>query len=236
MYADYLDRGYTMFAVVHGSQPKFTLTEILEDMNRAVRFIRYHAKDYKIDPDHIGITGASAGGHLSLMMGTAGSDGSPRARDPIDRVSSKVQAVACFFPPTDFLNYGVEGHEMVDRAFQPPFTAAVDYHEYNAKKALYERITDLTKLREIAKQVSPISHVTKDSAPALLIHGDKDTLVPIQQSEVMVEKLKKAGVAAKLIVKKDAGHGWLTMGKDQLQCIDWFDKYLLGKDVATKQE
>src|SRR5262249_479520 len=61
-------RGYTVFAVVHGSQPKFTIPEVLEDMHRAVRFIRHHAPEYKIDPDRIGITGGSAGGHLSLMQ------------------------------------------------------------------------------------------------------------------------------------------------------------------------
>ena len=100
------DRGYTVFAVVHGSQPKYTIPEIVQDMNRAVRFIRHHAKDYRIDPDRIGISGASAGGHLSLMLGTAGDAGNPDAKDPVDRESSRVQAVACFFPPTDFLNYG----------------------------------------------------------------------------------------------------------------------------------
>src|SRR5579885_424812 len=102
----FLKRGYTVFAVVHGSQPKFSIPEILEDMNRAVRFIRFHAKDYGIDPDRIGITGGSAGGHLSLMQGNAGKDGDAKAKDPISRASSRVQAVACFFPPTDFLNWG----------------------------------------------------------------------------------------------------------------------------------
>jgi acetyl esterase/lipase len=226
-YDDCLNRGYTVFAVVHGSQPKFTLTEIIEDMHRAVRFVRYHAKEYKIDPDRIGIMGASAGGHLSLMMGTAGKEGDPQAKDPVDRVSSKVQAVACFFPPTDFLNYGAEGKELIDRAFQPPFTAAVDYHEFDAKKALYVPITDKDKLREIAKQVSPITFVSKDSAPALLIHGNKDTLVPMQQSEEMVAKLREAKVPAELIVKEGEGHGWLTIVKDTKSLGDWFDKQLL---------
>jgi acetyl esterase/lipase len=98
------ERGYTVFAVLHGSQPRYTIPEIVQDINRAVRFIRYHAKNYGIDPERIGITGASAGGHLSLMLGTAGDTGNPNASDPVDRVSSRVQAVACFFPPTDFLN------------------------------------------------------------------------------------------------------------------------------------
>ena len=93
-----LDRGYTIFAVVHGSQPRYTVPEIIPDINRAVRFIRYHAKDYGIDPQRIGICGASAGGHLSLMIGTAGSKGKQDTSDPVDRESSRVQAVACFFP------------------------------------------------------------------------------------------------------------------------------------------
>jgi acetyl esterase/lipase len=101
--AEYLKRGYTVFAVVHGSQPKFSIPEVLEDMHRSVRFIRSRAEQYKIDPNRIGITGASAGGHLSLMQGTAGNEGNPEAKDPVDRVSSRVQAVACFFPPTDRL-------------------------------------------------------------------------------------------------------------------------------------
>ena len=104
-----LKRGYTVFAVVHGSQPKYTIPEILEDINRAVRFIRHHAKDYRVDPDRLGIAGASAGGHLSLMQGTSGDLGNKGAKDPIDRESSRVQAVACYFPPTDFLNYGKPG-------------------------------------------------------------------------------------------------------------------------------
>src|SRR5207302_102584 len=91
---EYTSRGYTVFAVVHGSQPKYAIPEVLQDMHRAVRFIRFHAKDYHIDPDRIGITGGSAGGHLSLMQGTAGTMGDPNAKDPIDRESSRVQAVA----------------------------------------------------------------------------------------------------------------------------------------------
>ncbi len=226
-YDDCLKRGYTVFAVVHGSQPKFTLPEIIEDMHRSVRFVRYHAKDYNIDPDRIGIMGASAGGHLSLMMGTAGKDGDKDAKDPVDRVSSKVQAVACFFPPTDFLNFGAKGKEYIDRDFQPPFTAVTDYHEFDPKKALYIPVTDKDKLREITKSVSPITFVTKDSAPTLMIHGDQDTLVPLQQSQEMLEKLKDAKVPAELIVKKGGAHGWLTILDDTKSLGDWFDKYLL---------
>ena len=106
---EYLKRGYTVFAVVHGSQPKYTIPEILQDMHRAVRFIRTHAKDYKIDPERIGIYGGSAGGHLSLMQGTAGTKGDPNAKDAIDRASSRVQAVCDFCGPTDIGKLGAKG-------------------------------------------------------------------------------------------------------------------------------
>src|SRR6185437_89547 len=76
--------GYTVFAVCHGSQPRFTIPDAVADINRAVRFIRYHARDYQIDPNRIGITGGSAGGHLSLMQGTAGDAGDPKAKDEVE--------------------------------------------------------------------------------------------------------------------------------------------------------
>src|SRR5262245_25087425 len=118
------DGGYTVCAVVHGSQPRYTVPEIVQDMNRAVRFIRHHAKEYRIDPARIGIAGASAGGHLSLMLGTAGDNGDPNAKDPVDRESSRVQAVACFFPPTDFLNYGRPGNRKIyPTDHDPPYRA-----------------------------------------------------------------------------------------------------------------
>jgi acetyl esterase/lipase len=224
--APFLKRGYTVFAVIHGSQPKFTVLEIVDDMHRAVRFIRANAERFKVDPEQLGIFGASAGGHLSLMQGTAGTKGDPKAKDPVERHSSRVRAVACFFPPTDFLNYGAKGKELIDRALRPPFTAAVDYHEYDGKKALYIPITDPRRLREIARQISPIYHVTAESAPTLIIHGDKDELVPLQQSEIMVEKLKEANVPVELIVRKGSKHGWPTLLLDLDRFADWFDKHL----------
>jgi acetyl esterase/lipase len=223
----FVNRGYTVFAVVHGSQPRYTVPEIVQDMNRSVRFIRYHAKDYGIDPDHLGVMGASAGGHLSLMLGTAGDKGDPNAKDPVDRESSRVQAVACFFPPTDFLNYGKPGEEKVHATdHAPPFRAAFDYRELDKQSMLWVPITDLQRLKEITRQISPIAHVTPDDPPTLIIHGNEDRLVPLQQSERIVEEFKKAGVETNLVVKKGAGHGWPGLDKDLNQLANWFDKYL----------
>jgi acetyl esterase/lipase len=227
--SELLNRGYTIFAVVHGSQPRYTIPEILSDMNRAVRFIRYHAADYHIDPDRIGITGGSAGGHLSLMQGTAGDKGNPAAKDPVDRTSSRVQAVACFFPPTDFLNYGKPGENALGRGilkgFKPPF----DFHEQDPNTKVFRPITDEARILEIGRKISPVNHASADDPPTLIIHGDADALVPIQQAELIVDKLKKDGVEAKLVVKKGGGHGWPDLLKDMTIIADWFDQHLGGK-------
>jgi acetyl esterase/lipase len=221
-----LKRGYTVFAVLHGSAPKFTIPEILQDIHRAVRFVRAHAQDFRIDPDRIGITGASSGGHLSLMQGTDGADGDPSDPDPVERESSRVQVVACFFPPIDFLNYGEQGKDAVGRGVLARFKAAFDFHEFDPKTRAFVPVTAEAKIREIGRQISPITHVRAGAAPTLIIHGDADQLVPIQQTASFVARLKKSGVPAELVVKRGAGHSWPGMVDDVRTVADWFDKYL----------
>ncbi|WP_235905557.1 alpha/beta hydrolase [Tautonia marina] len=224
----FLDRGYTVFAVVHGSQPKFTIPEILSDLHRAVRFIRYHAEDYGIDPDRIGIYGGSAGGHLSLMQGTAGTPGNPEAKDPVEQTSSRVQAVACLFPPTDFLNYGKPGENALGRGILENFKAPFNFHELDTTRNVYVPISDEERIFEIGRDISPISHVSPDDPPTLILHGDADTLVPIQQAQRFLEALGEQGVETELVVKADAGHGWPDLPKDLTSLVDWFDQHLLG--------
>lgn len=234
VYTELVKGGYTVFAVLHGSQPKYTIPEIIGDLNRAVRFIRFHAKDYQIDPQRIGIVGGSAGGHLSLMQGTAGDQGNPKANDPIEQTSSRVEAVACFFPPTDFMNFGEMGREHYGDAVGLPFRPAFDYHELDKQQNRFIRVTDKEKLRAISRQISPITHVTAQTPPTLILHGDEDTLVPIQQSHLIMAKFKEMGVTAKLIVKEGAGHGWADIDKDLPVIVEWFDKYL-GKPRSAEQ-
>jgi acetyl esterase/lipase len=230
-YHEFLRRGYTVFAVVHGSQPTFTVPEIIDDIQRAVRFVRYNANTYGIDPKRIGIMGASSGGHLSLMQGTAGDDGDPQAADRVERVSSRVQAVGCFYAPTDLLNFGGEGKPLVTQELGSRFTAVVDYKEFDNKKAHYVRITDEKRRREITRKISPITHVNAASAPTLFFHGDEDELVPLQQSEAMLASLKNAGVSAKLIVWKGVKHGDMVAAyKDLPKVADWFDTHLGNKE------
>jgi acetyl esterase/lipase len=219
-------RGYTVFAVVHGSQPKFTIPEVLQDMNRAVRFVRTHAREYGVDPDHLGIYGGSAGGHLSLMIGTAGTDGDAKAKDPVDRASSRVQAVAGFFPPTDFLNYGKEGGDALGRGILAGFKAPFDFEELDTRRNTFVPIVDEAERRAIGREISPVYHVSPDDPPTLLIHGDADALVPIQQSERIVTKLNEAKVPTRLVVKPGEKHGWLTIAEDLTTFADWFDQHL----------
>jgi len=230
----FLKRGYTVFAVVHGSQPKFTIPEILEDMHRATRYIRSRAQDFKIDPERIGITGGSAGGHLSLMQGLAGNQGDPKAKDPIDRLSSRVQAVACFYPPTDFLNYGKAGEDALGRGILSGFKAPFMFTEYDKATKSFVLITDEERFKEIGRKISPINHVSADDPPTLITHGDADTLVPYQQAEILIAKLKEAGVPAELVTKKGAGHGWPNLLQDLTTFVDWFDRHLKKAPMENK--
>ena len=226
---EFVERGYVVFAVVHGSQPMYAIPEVLEDMHRAVRFIKANAKKYNVDPDKLGISGGSAGGHLSLMLGVAPAAVDPKTTDRINKLSSQVAAVACFYPPTDFLNYGKEGENALGNGTLKDFKAPFDFHELDTKTRSFVPVTDEAKRKEIGKKISPVYHVTKDSAPALIVHGDADKLVPIQQAELMAARYKEAGVPFELVVKKGEAHGWKGMDQDVKALADWFDKYLLGK-------
>jgi acetyl esterase/lipase len=230
---EFLKRGFTVFAVVHGSQPRFTIPEAIADLKRAVRYVRHNAARFKIDPTRIGVTGASAGGHLSLMQGLAGDTGNAKAEDPLEKVSCRVQAVACFFPPTDFLNYGKQGENAIGRGVLKDYKAPFDFQELDPKTGKYVSITDEARITALGKQVSPITHVSPDDPPTLIIHGDADFLVPIQQAEILVAKLKEAGVTAELDRKKGAGHGWLSIGGDLATCALWFEKHLAKPPAAT---
>ena len=228
-YDELLKRGYTVFAVVHGSQPKYVIPEILQDMHRAVRYIRHNAKEFGIDPNRIGITGASAGGHLSLMQGTAGDLGDPKAKDPVDRESSRVHAVACFFPPTDFLNYGETGKTLLGNDTAKGIRAPFDFQEFDEKTRAFVLIVDQEKRIEIGRQLSPAYHVSADDPPTFIMHGDADPLVPLQQSQLIIEKLKEAQVPCELVVKPGGAHPWPDIGEDIPTLADWFDKYLAKK-------
>ena len=223
-FAPLLKRGYTVFAVVHGSQPKFTVTEITEDLHRAVRFVRHHADKYKVNADKLGITGGSAGGHLSLTLGTQGSKGAADAKDPVDRETSAVQCVACFFPPTDFLNYGKPGESALGEGILANF-----------KPAFGEIPKSGEAKQKYGREISPIYFVTSNMPPSLILHGDADVLVPIQQAETFVKRAEDVGAKARLVVKKGEAHGWKDWISDITLFADWFDEHLRGIKKAKTE-
>jgi acetyl esterase/lipase len=208
-----LKGGYTLFVTRHGSSPRYTVPEMVPDMNRAVRFVRQNAAQFGVDPNKLGITSGSSGGHLSLMAAMTGDDGQPDSKDPLERVSSRVQCVVAWFPPTDLVNWGAPRSYQLIELTRPGF---------------FKRILgDVKDLEAQLKAISPIYLVQKDSPPLLLIHGDSDKTVPLQQSEILKAKYDELGLKSKLIVHPGGGHsGWPGVMDDYPAVWDWFDANL----------
>ncbi|MGE5520243.1 MAG: prolyl oligopeptidase family serine peptidase [Candidatus Dadabacteria bacterium] len=223
-----MDRGYTVFEVIHGSQPKYNIEDAIADLQRAVRYIRYNASTFGIDPAHIGVSGASAGGHLSLLVGLEDGTGNAASTDPINRESAKVQAVAVFFPPTDFTMWG---------GIKDPFSipgllkannvvGAFDFKTWDSSSRVYTSIKDPKLVAEHAKNVSPAYYVTNDDPPVFIYHGDKDHVVPLSQSQELVQKLREVKVPVEIKIKPGGDHGWPGQWQELNLFADWFDKYL----------
>jgi acetyl esterase/lipase len=214
----FLERGQTLFAIVHGSQPRYKIPEIVATIDRATRFVRTNAARFGVDPERLGIMGASAGGHLSIMQGATGSDGRPDAADPVERAHSRVQAVACFFPPTDFLNYGSPGRNALTVEMLRPFWAAFGANSNEPEE-----------LERAARIASPLPRITAAMPPTLIIHGDKDVLVPIQQAELVIKRLEELKVPHELVVRKGHGHGWPNLADDLDIIAGWIDRHAVRK-------
>ncbi len=199
-----LDAGFTVFVVRHGSSPKFILPEIVDDVRRAVRYVRLHAEQFDVDPNRLGVFGGSAGGHLSLMLATASDEGDPDSKDEVERTSSRVAAVVAYYPPTD----------LVGLVPTPP--------------ARNERYPAINFDPHRAEEFSPLWQVTPDDPPTLLIHGDKDLLVPLKHSEQILEQLEEQQIPAELIVIEGAAHGFQDADAERASAalLDWFQQHL----------
>jgi len=214
--------GYTTFVVVHGSQPRFHIDEIVTDVQRAVRYVRANASTYGIDPNKIGVTGSSAGGHLSLMLAVKGDAGNMKATDPIDRASSEVQAVACYYPPTDFISWITENDGLNGvgplASRKPAFGPKIDTPEGMAA---------------MGKALSPLTWVKKAQPPIYIVQGDNDVLVHFSQALRFQKKSTDAGATCEVLIREGAGHGgWKEMGEDNVRMAEWIDLHLLSKTPA----
>jgi acetyl esterase/lipase len=221
-----LTHGYTIFAVIHGSSPAFQVPDFVDDATRSVRFIRHRASQFGIDGERLGVAGSSAGGLIALMIAMRGEDGNPASEDAVERVSSRVQAVGCFFPPTDLINFG-GSENIVDvlrqrGAVDPSFQFFDVDRETGARTPVIDRESVLRMLREL----SPVTHVTADAPPTILIHGDADKAVPLQQSHRLIDRLHDANVSARLVVREGMGHAWSGWEADSVLIAEWFDARL----------
>lgn len=224
----FLSQGYCVFAVLHSSEPRFNLQDMVSDVHRAVRYIRFHAKDYHVDGERLGIAGSSSGGALALMVGLKGDAGYQESDDPVERTPNQVKAVACFFSPTDWCNFGEKGVNAID--FQVErygrISPAFSFYEHQEDVDMYQPVHDRERTLALLKEYSPITHASKDDPPTLIIHGDSDTIIPFQQGESLHEKLKETGVVTQLIRRKGKGHGWNGWRADISLVTGWFDEHL----------
>lgn len=191
---DYLRQGYAVASINYRLSQHARFPAQIEDCKAAVRWLRAHAREYRLDPSRFAAWGASAGGHLAAMLGTTGDTREFDVGPNLDH-SSRIQAVVDYFGPTDFLQmdaHRLQGGMVHDAADSPEselIGGAIQEHPEKARRA------------------NPITYVTAGDPPFLICHGDRDPLVPHHQSELLEAALKKAGVPVTFRSVKGAGHG-----------------------------
>ena len=191
--ADFLaPAGYAVFSINYRLAPKFPYPKMVYDVERSVRYIRHNAKRWNVDPNEIALVGGSAGGFLSNMVGLLNAPGDAAAKDPINRESASVQAVVTLFAQSSFATVPLNK----------------DVH------ALLDPLIEQKGEQQALKEASPITYVTKDAPPFLLIQGDQDEYIPFSEDTNLQEALRKVGVRCDIIRIPGGTHGtgnWHTL-------------------------
>ncbi len=204
-------KGYAVASINYRLSQHAVFPAQIEDCKAAVRWLRENAKTYNLDADHFGAWGSSAGGHLVALLGTSG-DVKELEGGKVEKTSSRVQCVVDYFGPTDFTKMG--GNH--DKAGSP---------ESNLVGG------PVQEKKEKAKAANPITYVDKDDPPFLIVHGDKDPLVPYSQSELLEAALKEVKVPVELVAIKGGGHGGPEFFAPPKQKLveEFFGKHLTAK-------
>ena len=205
-------RGFHVFAIRPGSVSRFSARDMKAHVEVGIRWVKSHAKDYSIDANRLGLFGASAGGHLASLAAVT--------NPPTDgRQDASVSAVGVFFPPTDFLNFGGKALDPRKDGRLNQILKGLAFRDSNVD------ISD-QRIREQSVRISPARLTTKQAPPFLVIHGDADPVVPLQQSQTLVAALKEVGCDARLIIKEGGAHPWPTIREEMVVMADWFQSNL----------
>ncbi|MBM84206.1 MAG: esterase [Planctomycetaceae bacterium] len=201
----FLGQGYVVVSINYRLSQVARYPAQVHDCKAAIRWLRANSKRFNIDPKRIGVWGSSAGGHLVALLGTSGGAKSLEGLGGNADQSSNVQAVCDFFGPTDFLQMDAHSQPKApiihDAATSPESQLIGGPIQQNPKKVA---------------AANPITYVSKDDPPFLIVHGDRDRLVPHHQSQILHDALKKAGVKSTLHIVKGGGHGFRDRRVDEL--------------------
>jgi acetyl esterase/lipase len=208
-----------------GASVGYRLTDVaswpaqINDCKAAIRYLRANATKLGIDPNKIGVWGGSAGGHLVSLLGTSGDVPELEGNLGTTGVSSRVTCVVDFCGPADFALFGLDSPRLNE-----------------SNNSVYKLFGGPPKDKaDTAKQASPVTYVTKDDPPFLIMHGTADPLVPINQAQRLHDAQQQAGCSTLFVKVIDGGHGFFSPAIAS-RVKDFFDKQLLGKDITVSAE
>ena len=213
---DYLSDGYAIASINYRLSQHAVFPAQIEDCKAAVRWLRANAKKYNLDPARFAAWGASAGGHLVALLGTTGDVKDFDTGQNLNE-SSAVRAVVDYFGPTDFLQ--MKAHSVPGGM------------PHGTPDSPESRLVGgpIQEKKELVKKANPITYVTSNDAPFLIVHGDADPLVPHHQSEILASALEKAGVPVTFYTVKGGGHGIFNDPNVPEMTKEFLAKYLKGK-------
>jgi acetyl esterase/lipase len=216
-------RGYAVASINYRLSAEAVFPAQIHDCKAAIRWLRAHAEEYHLDADRIGVWGSSAGGHLVALLGTSGDVADLEGELGNAEFSSRVQAVCDWFGPGDLVGMAsteASGRGGASRGGGGPVARLLG--------------GSIEEKRELAISASPVTHVSEDDPPFLIMHGDQDPVVPLGQSEALHKALHGAGAESTLDVIKGAGHGF--RGVDHFETVGrFFDAHLKGEHASDGQ-
>ena len=215
----YLQKGYAVASINYRLSQRAIFPAQIEDCKAAVRWLRAHAKENNLDADRFAAWGASAGGHLVALLGTAGDVKKFDVGENLE-VSSRVQTVVDFFGPTDLTKMAKDSLP----------NSRIDHDAPDAPEAKLIG-GPVQENKEKAATANPISYVAKDNPPFLIMHGNKDDIVPYQQSELLRDALQKVGAPVTFKIIEGAGHGFGGADIDR-QVAAFLNEHLKPKAIS----